>query len=57
MKISKGERRLLWDLLFPLRNCFDDNGTLVDRYCENVILEDLTKWEKKMFDNLVNLKL
>jgi hypothetical protein len=57
MTISKLERKLLWHLLFSLRNCFDNNGTLVKGYYENVILPDLTKREKEIFDNLINLKL
>jgi hypothetical protein len=56
-RMTKQEKILIWHLLYSLRNCFDDNGTLEDEYYQNVILPDLTKEQKEMFDNLINGKL
>jgi hypothetical protein len=39
--------------LYSLRNCFNNDGTLEDEYYDNVILPDLTKEQKEMFDNLI----
>jgi hypothetical protein len=58
MTITKKEKRLIWHLLFLLRDCFDgegSEGTVI--WTETIILPDLTKEQKEMFDNLINEKL
>jgi hypothetical protein len=55
--MKKQEKILIWHLLYSLRNCFNNDGTLEDEYYQNVILPNLTKEQKEMFDNLINGKL
>jgi hypothetical protein len=57
MNLTKTEKKLLWNLLFSLRNCFNNDGTLCDGYYENVVLADLTKGEKEIFNDLINNRL
>jgi hypothetical protein len=57
MTITENEKKLLWQILYSVRNCFNDDGTLVRDYCDAVILPDLTEEQKKTFDGLVNEKL
>jgi hypothetical protein len=57
MRLTNREKKLIWRLLYSLRNCFDENGILEDEYYQNVMLLDLTKEQKEMFDNLINGKL
>jgi hypothetical protein len=57
MRITEAEKFLIWHLLFSIKNCFKEDGNLKDEYYKTLILPDLTKEEKKLFDNLVKDKL
>jgi hypothetical protein len=45
--MTKNEKLLIWNLLFSLRNYFNENGILEDEYYQNVILPNLTKEQMK----------
>lgn len=53
MTITKEEKKVLWNILFSVRNCFNDDGILEDEYYKNVLLVDMTKEQKQLFDNLL----
>jgi hypothetical protein len=55
--MTKAEKKLVWELLFSLRHAFDNNGKVVEEYYQNIILTDLTKSQKQLYDNLINYKL
>ncbi|MDR1287845.1 MAG: hypothetical protein LBK08_09585 [Treponema sp.] len=57
MTITTSEKKLVWNLLFSLRNCFNNDGTLSYEYYQNVVLVELTKEEKALFDDLIQNKL
>jgi hypothetical protein len=57
IRLTKKHKILIWHLLFSLRNCFDENGMLVEEYYQNVLLVNLKKGEKEVFDNLLKTLL
>jgi hypothetical protein len=57
MKITEDEKKVLWQVLYSVRNCFNDDGTLIQDYYVNVILPDLTKEQMAIFNDLTFKKL
>jgi hypothetical protein len=52
-RITKKDKILIWNLLFSLRNCFNEDGSVVEEYYQNILLVNLEKREKEVFDNLL----
>ncbi|MDR2158695.1 MAG: hypothetical protein LBP23_01365 [Treponema sp.] len=51
--LTKEQQRLVWNLLFSLSRCFNEDGTLTKEYYQNVILFDLKKEEKEFLDSFL----
>jgi hypothetical protein len=57
MILNKKEKELLWSILYSVRDCWNEDGKLVDDYYNNVILPVLTEAQKAIFHSLVYDKL
>jgi predicted solute-binding protein len=52
-RLTENEKRLTYMLLASLKKCFNEDGTLMEEYYQNVILFNLEKEEKETFDTLL----
>jgi hypothetical protein len=52
-ELTYKEKRLVWNLLRSVKYCFNEDGTLIEEYYQNVVLFDLEKDEKTFFDSFL----
>ncbi len=56
MTAKEREAELMVSMLYGLVNAYNDDGNLVDEYCSNIFLPELTEEEYILFKKLTGRK-